>query len=610
MSAPSVLILYASQDAFLAEKIYNALTKKYVDNAFSIKRYWDPFAFQKLTRQQGQSEALKEARHIIMLFSHAYIGEYARQLEWRETLQRDPDCSRGIIIPICIEQCDFSHILNVTTCLKLFDLQDGEMTDEMSKRLYEVFKEAQVRWERYQNPAPPVPPTPEVAKPPPYFEKPHFPDKWFFNAPLRNRFFTGREQLFTRIEQAYRRAQHAQRGSPYTIVLSGLRGIGKTQIALEYAHRYFNDELYQYVLWVGVGLGSHEQLDDMIKPLIKELHQKGLIKNNQQDARALKDWLQEHQKWLLVFDELDDVLHIPDYLPSRGDGHVLVTACTKIVSPVCERIDVDKMGHDDAILFLLGRTIGKPYKTLDKVPPEEREQAGAIVQAMHHFPLAIDQVGAFLDSKKRSLKSYVESYLGNHNVPLITLLKERGGPDRYHPSTVVESWLQYFHQLKSTHPMAADLLVFCAFFNPSGTYEKIFTDGHNKLGPYLSGITDDFSSETSLDGLIENLRKYSFIERKNEILSVHPFLPMILADRMEQEKQLSLAEKAVLAVHQTCFRYEDGALKSEDITQLWLSQMEACQRLIDQWQLQNRLPEQVQQLMDLKIKWEQMLKAR
>src|SRR6266513_1142105 len=60
-----------------------------------------------------------------------------------------------------------------------------------------------------------------------------------WNVPhLRNLYSTGREEILTRL--------HDNLTQPYAI--NGLGGIGKTQIAIEYAYRYGHE--YKYVLWV------------------------------------------------------------------------------------------------------------------------------------------------------------------------------------------------------------------------------------------------------------------------------------------------------------------------------------------------------------------------
>jgi hypothetical protein len=58
------------------------------------------------------------------------------------------------------------------------------------------------------------------------------------NLPERNAFFTGREEVLARIQEAL--AEHGR------MALSGLGGIGKTQTAVQYAHRHFDEYVYTH----------------------------------------------------------------------------------------------------------------------------------------------------------------------------------------------------------------------------------------------------------------------------------------------------------------------------------------------------------------------------
>ena len=60
-----------------------------------------------------------------------------------------------------------------------------------------------------------------------------------------NPYFTGREELLSRLEAMLKTRQTAALSQPQAI--SGLGGIGKTQIALAYAYNHLQD--YQAILW-------------------------------------------------------------------------------------------------------------------------------------------------------------------------------------------------------------------------------------------------------------------------------------------------------------------------------------------------------------------------
>src|SRR5437764_5036170 len=67
-----------------------------------------------------------------------------------------------------------------------------------------------------------------------------------WNIPYRrNPFFTGREEILTYLHNALNSNKRA--ALTQTEAISGLGGIGKTQIAVEYAYR--NRDHYQAMLW-------------------------------------------------------------------------------------------------------------------------------------------------------------------------------------------------------------------------------------------------------------------------------------------------------------------------------------------------------------------------
>src|SRR5258707_14175764 len=69
---------------------------------------------------------------------------------------------------------------------------------------------------------------------------------YIWNIPFaRNPFFTGRENLLERLHTQLQAMQVAALSQPQAI--SGLGGIGKTQLAIEYTYRYRSE--YQAVLW-------------------------------------------------------------------------------------------------------------------------------------------------------------------------------------------------------------------------------------------------------------------------------------------------------------------------------------------------------------------------
>ncbi len=150
-----------------------------------------------------------------------------------------------------------------------------------------------------------------------------------WNIPYRrNPFFTGRESILTRLHTILHAGKAAALSQPPAI--SGLGGIGKTQAAMEYAYRY-RDE-YQHVLWVQAN--TRETLTSSYVTLA------GLLNLPEQGAQdqsltiqAVKNWLEQHDRWLLIFDNADDLSMVDEFVPAGRSGHILFTTRTLSAAP-------------------------------------------------------------------------------------------------------------------------------------------------------------------------------------------------------------------------------------------------------------------------------------
>ena len=135
-----------------------------------------------------------------------------------------------------------------------------------------------------------------------------------WKVPLRNPHFIGRERELDQIRSSLINA-------PTLIVQSirGLGGIGKTQIAIEYAHRFANQ--YDIVWWVDAEDPS--TIPIQLGPLAVDLGIASITESNIA-LELVKAELRCRNRWLMVFDNAEDVDKIRKMLPS-GSGHVLVT---------------------------------------------------------------------------------------------------------------------------------------------------------------------------------------------------------------------------------------------------------------------------------------------
>jgi len=360
-----------------------------------------------------------------------------------------------------------------------------------------------------------------------------------------NPFFTGREAELRALHTQLWQHQHAAIG--HKSVMSGLGGVGKTQLAVAYAYRHHSE--YQYVLWalaenIETLIASYSELARLLNLPEKESQEQGNV------IQAVKGWLQRQHGWLLILDNADRPDLLPSFLPPTMGGHLLLTTRAANVNShlagFAHPLVVESFSDEQAALFLLHRS---GLLALDATLDEAEEQAQHLAMGIAHelggLPLALDQVGAYINETKCSLAVYQQMYQQRR----AQLLAQRRGAD--HPEPVMTTWDLSFQSVGQQNPAAADLLRLCAFLAPDAIPEAIVTEGAQALGPILSPVAAD---SYLLNQAIESLRAYSLITRDphTQTLSIHRLVQAVLRDRMPAEIQQQWMRCAIQAVAAAC----------------------------------------------------------
>ncbi len=388
----------------------------------------------------------------------------------------------------------------------------------------------------------------------------------------RNPFFTGREEVL--------RTLHERLTMKYSMALtqswamSGLGGIGKTQIALEYAYRYAQD--YTALFWVHAA--TREAFQAGLVSIAEILH---LPEKDEHDYNqvllAVKKWLATHQKWLLILDNVEDATLVRDMVPTKRSGYLLLTTRAQALGPLAQQIEIETMGLTEGTLFLLRRAkLLEPSAFLDGVSPEQLATAETIVIEMDFLPLALDQAGAYIDEVGCSLQAYLERYRTHR----AKLLQRRGHVPGDHPESVVTTWSLNFHQVEQANPAAAELLRLCAYLSPDAIPEELISEGETALGPVLQPIARD---AFVLDAAIEELRRFSLVQRDPEghLLRLHRLVQAVLKDAMGMEEQRQWAERVVRATGMAFPETVEFSTWSR--CQRFLSQVQVCSILIREY---------------------------
>ncbi|MBL7498462.1 tetratricopeptide repeat protein, partial [Frankia sp. CN7] len=234
----------------------------------------------------------------------------------------------------------------------------------------------------------------------------------------RNRHFTGREPELSEL-----RSRLVGDGVTATVprALHGLGGVGKTQLAVQYAYRHASD--YDLVWWIpaedpALALAALAALADRVGVAVPG--------QAEESAREVVDLLRQGQRfphWLLILDNAAEPADLYGLLSAAGGGgHVLVTTRDPAWSRLAGLVEVDVLPRDRAVALLR-----------ERVPRLSEGEAGRIAATVADLPLALEQAGAWLAETGTPAQEYVD-LLGQR----VSAVMARGVPADHAP--VAATW--------------------------------------------------------------------------------------------------------------------------------------------------------------------------
>ncbi|OAR02561.1 hypothetical protein LLEC1_04119, partial [Akanthomyces lecanii] len=357
----------------------------------------------------------------------------------------------------------------------------------------------------------------------------------------RNREFVGRDSICERLLATI--APSADQDDCQRVVLEGLGGVGKTQIALEAVFRLRDDHPDCSVFWVpALDAASFESA---YRDIGRQLKIKG-IEQDDADVRSLvKTALSESPfSWLLIIDNADDAqlcfgdsypTPFVDYLPFSRNGSIVVTTrnhqvVTELDISASSTFLVGAMSRDESIKML--------RQSIKQSKPSDDKSANELLDFLADLPLAIKQASSCIAKTGISISRYSE-HCRSSDKKLIKLLG-KGFEDRsrYKNSVnpVATTWWISFKHITRESRNAAEYLTFMCFFAEKEIPNALLPPGINE--------EDD---EMDRDEAIGILKAYSFILERPESNSfdMHRLVRLALRNWLEVEQKLKHCSTAV-----------------------------------------------------------------
>lgn len=278
------------------------------------------------------------------------------------------------------------------------------------------------------------------------------------------------------------------------------------------------------------------------------LHELLELRETKDKIATVKHWLarEEHSQWLMVFDNADDLLSVPvsRYFPAPSSGHIIITSRNQeAIGGVAEEgCILGPLPSEEATAVLLETA------AIRQPSGDDLQSAREVVRLLGFLPLAIDQAGAFMRSRHRNPKEYIDLYL-RRRIELLEFKPRLADSER----TVLSTWEVNFKQIEHDSKNARNLLLLFCFLEPSTISEAVLHRGcapqkrWNENGEMTevlaeaegmdSSLTELIQNEMDFDAAIEKLGSFSFVSCTRDAnglrnFSVHPLVQYCAKQRI------------------------------------------------------------------------------
>ncbi|PQE30876.1 hypothetical protein CJF32_00011333 [Rutstroemia sp. NJR-2017a WRK4] len=364
------------------------------------------------------------------------------------------------------------------------------------------------------------------------------------------------------------------------IALVGLGGVGKSQLAIEYAYRTRDRSPETWVFWVHASNAARfEQSFRDIANCVKIPGRQNLQANIFQ---LVHDWLRNDRKgkWVLILDNVDDASFLVQaqsigkegqtnnisyenlrplmaYLPQCPNGSILITTRSKSAAlKLVEQRDiivVEPMDRADALILFENKLRRH----------DDSDDTAELAEALEFMPLAIVQAATYIFQRapRYSVRDYLRDFQKSDRkkTSLLNYEGEQLRRDWEAKNSIIITWQISFDYIRETRPSAADLLSLMSFFDRQGIPkallrcreerrnlpedEKESSDDNQTDITSNSDDDEDSSSQSSVSDVFEEdilaLRNYSFISinADSTTFEMHRLVQLATRKWLEVHKQ-------------------------------------------------------------------------
>ena len=366
--------------------------------------------------------------------------------------------------------------------------------------------------------------------------------------------FVGRDEELASLKEGLSPMKEPGKTRRVILIMHGLGGMGKTQLAVEYSRRWHAH--YSAVCWLN---GRTEQsLQTSLSSLAERIARTRLpkqpikVSSLEESVNFALNWLNQpsNLNWLLIYDNVDQdqSLHGSDpekyelsrYLPAADHGFILITTRKLRLAQLGRSLKVGKVNELQSRLMLESRMGYTISTTL------EEDSSLKLLRLLDGLPLAIAQAGSYIRETQCSIVEYLQSYNENWVDLMKTVDENEEILTDYKNGSVWTTWTVSYKRIQKVDAAAANLLRLWAFLGPKDFWFNIIMSWKNFTREDKPEWIRELSIRTKFTKTMGVLVAYSLAEREIDAdgYSIHPVVHYWVRHALRGESISSLGHLA------------------------------------------------------------------
>ncbi|KAL8742599.1 MAG: hypothetical protein Q9190_004939 [Brigantiaea leucoxantha] len=308
------------------------------------------------------------------------------------------------------------------------------------------------------------------------------------------------------------------------VAISGLGGMGKTQLGLRFARQHH--QRYSAVIWLNASsevtlkaayvslaqrIRRHNQQSETRRGEVMEQLKE------EQTVQLVRQWLSqaENKTWLLMFDNYDDPrlpgirsttgYDIRSFFPYSTQGSILITTRSSRIT-FAKLVRLRKFDDLNQSLAVLTRRSGRQA--------QEDVDAKKLAKRFDGLPLALATAGDYISQTADSFGDYFQMYEQSWD----ELAENSDGLMEYDDRTLYSTWNLSLKQVAAQDPQAAELFRLMGYLGNADLWYELFRKGARSVPDWFYNIT---KSKARFNKAMATLHSYSLIEAMPGVYSLH-----------------------------------------------------------------------------------------